>query len=465
MGLLLPFASVFLSANIASAVTFTVNTTTDELNFVKCTPQTPNNCSLRTALIWANQLAGADTIVLPQGTYRLTRLGNEPWPTTNPTVNDFDISGSTTIKGAGVGKTIIDGMGNYRVFQIRHTGSTPQAVVFEDLSIRGGKISEAVTDGNYGAAIGVLADGFDAPPSDHWLVLRRVRLFKNQIDAKQGGAILSVDGHNVWLEDTEIDQNYGLNPDLNPNTTSGPIDIRGAKSVEIHRSRIHHNTTPLAKTFCMMWFVNADNVWIDQTEISNNDWKHQICLNVIDTTLISNSTLSGNAGSAIQHNGSSQHVGELALLHVTITNNNLKGLTGAAIIRYGSNNLWLKNTIIAEQKTGTDCDVIANVDRVYSLGNNLDSDESCDLDQPTDHPNVDALLGPLQWNGGFNYTHMPEKNSPAINAGETLPDVLVDQRGVARPVGTSSDIGAVERNIWVFEPCSPGKGCIPFPEK
>lgn len=55
---------------------------------------------------------------------------------------------------------------------------------------------------------------------------------------------------------------------------------------------------------------------------------------------------------------------------------------------------------------------------------------------------IDPALGPLQDNGGFTLTHVPQAWSPAIGAGGPDCETL-DQRGVAR--AAECDIGAVER--------------------
>ena len=62
----------------------------------------------------------------------------------------------------------------------------------------------------------------------------------------------------------------------------------------------------------------------------------------------------------------------------------------------------------------------------------------------TDVDQIRDLLGPLADNGGPTKTHALLEGSPAIDAGddEIAPDT--DQRGVNRPRGSSSDIGAFE---------------------
>jgi len=57
---------------------------------------------------------------------------------------------------------------------------------------------------------------------------------------------------------------------------------------------------------------------------------------------------------------------------------------------------------------------------------------------------ADPELGPLQNNGGPTYTHALLPGSPAIDAGTNVGAPRTDQRGVSRPQGASTDIGAFE---------------------
>lgn len=73
------------------------------------------NSTLRAAVMEANALPGADTIVLLPGTYRLTIAGRDE---NNATTGDLDITESLTIIGAGEGNTIIDASGLDRAFHV-----------------------------------------------------------------------------------------------------------------------------------------------------------------------------------------------------------------------------------------------------------------------------------------------------------------------------------------------------------
>ena len=113
-----------------------VNTTEDELN-------SDGDCSLREAIQAANtDMAvdgcaagnGADTILLPAGTYTLTIPGsNEDANLTG----DLDITDTLTIVGDGPGQTIINANGIDRVFDIQYGVS---AVVISGVTIFNGYV-------------------------------------------------------------------------------------------------------------------------------------------------------------------------------------------------------------------------------------------------------------------------------------------------------------------------------------
>ncbi|HET9283874.1 MAG TPA: hypothetical protein VFR24_18145, partial [Candidatus Angelobacter sp.] len=85
--------------------TFNVNTTADGVNPGACAAATPNQCTLREAVIEANNTAGTDTINVPAGTYTLTL----PKVTGDCTAQHgaLYINDSVNIVGAGQATTII----------------------------------------------------------------------------------------------------------------------------------------------------------------------------------------------------------------------------------------------------------------------------------------------------------------------------------------------------------------------
>ena len=78
-------------------------------------------CTLRGAIEEANKHAGADTILLPAGTYLLTRVGTNEDAALD---GDLDIAHSVTITGAGAASTIIDGNGSVTGRTSRIAGRT-----------------------------------------------------------------------------------------------------------------------------------------------------------------------------------------------------------------------------------------------------------------------------------------------------------------------------------------------------
>ena len=74
----------------------------------------------------------------------------------------------------------------------------------------------------------------------------------------------------------------------------------------------------------------------------------------------------------------------------------------------------------------------------------MNSDNTCNLTDPSDLPRVDPLLGPLQNNGGPTLTHALLLGSPAIDAGDDGAAPGTDQRGISRPQEVATDIGAYE---------------------
>src|SRR5262249_53847315 len=107
----LALVALVLSVQPAFAASFAVNSTADTVDVNPGTgvcADAANNCTLRAAIMETNALPGADTIMLPAGTYLLTLPNaggvNEDMDATG----DLDVTDSLTINGAGSGSTIIE---------------------------------------------------------------------------------------------------------------------------------------------------------------------------------------------------------------------------------------------------------------------------------------------------------------------------------------------------------------------
>ncbi|HEV7785869.1 MAG TPA: choice-of-anchor Q domain-containing protein, partial [Thermoanaerobaculia bacterium] len=121
--------SLALAATTAAAhaAVYIPTKTTDSAG--TCTPQ---DCSLREAVLAANQNPGEDVILLHAGTYTLTIPGtNEDLGATG----DLDVEDNLVLLGDGAATTIIDGGGLDRIFQV------PAGISAEirDVTLRNGK--------------------------------------------------------------------------------------------------------------------------------------------------------------------------------------------------------------------------------------------------------------------------------------------------------------------------------------
>jgi CSLREA domain-containing protein len=161
-------------AVLGGAETFTVNLITDVVDALLTDGICDTNlgtagdqCSLRAAIQQANANAGANTIVLPGGTYVLTRAGTSE----NAAVTgDLDITDALTINGAGAHATVLEAAGLDRGFEIR----SPAAVTIKGLTIQGGNPGNSTGGGilvNSGAS----------------LDLDTVTLQNNQVGTSAGG--------------------------------------------------------------------------------------------------------------------------------------------------------------------------------------------------------------------------------------------------------------------------------------
>ena len=136
----------------ALLATFTVNSTVDavDANPGGGTALTATGqITLRSAIQEANALAGADTIVLPAGTYLLTIAGTGE---NGAATGDLDITDDLTITGVAAGTTIVDGAKIDRIFEIMpdvnvaisgvtiENGETPNASLAPGISSDGGGI-------------------------------------------------------------------------------------------------------------------------------------------------------------------------------------------------------------------------------------------------------------------------------------------------------------------------------------
>jgi uncharacterized repeat protein (TIGR01451 family) len=123
---------------------------------------------------------------------------------------------------------------------------------------------------------------------------------------------------------------------------------------------------------------------------------------------------------------------------------------GASVFAYGP--VELSRSIIAngtDRGRADDCATAGGQGFIESLGGNVSTGDTCQLDSEIDKPGTDPLLGELRDNGGPTETRALRPGSPAIDATDAGECPDTDQRGGARPpedgsAGARCDAGAYE---------------------
>jgi predicted outer membrane repeat protein len=485
----------------ANAAAFVVDRTDDDPTAKACTGA-PNDCSLRGAILAANENGGAsDTITLPAGTYTLTQVGS------GDEAGDLNINTSLSIVGDGASVTTIDGNGSVigervlviyggHVVEISGVtitdGANTGIVAFGELDLTSCVISSNLSTGSGGGiytSTGLTLDDTSVINNTSDNVGGGIYVFGGDVTissstisgnatvgSKYGGGIYQWSTGTVRIEDSTISSNeaYGgggissaqgtlelSQVTMSGNTArtgdGGAIYKSGTGTMDIEDSTISGNTAAGGGGGV---YAVISSTTIDGSTISGNaangtgDGGGGI-FHAAGTLTMINSSISGN--STKNHGGGMYVYSDndgIMLTNVTITDNaadsdTLNGGTGGGVHNsYGT--LTLVNTIIADN-AGDQCVAIGS-GAFNSLGLNLSSDATCNLIGPGDQPSTAPLLGALMDNGGYTYTHALSINSPAIDAGTLVYCPGVDQRDWPRAMRAGCDIGAFEAPWWVFLP-------------
>lgn len=399
---------VVAAAPAAHAADFVVDSTADAADAKPGDHQCRSDaatCTLRAAIEEADATSGADAVIIPAGRYSLSSVPTPEagFPNENDAGNgDLDITDTLTVRGAGAGRTTLDGGGLDRVFSI--DGGVTASI--SDMTITGG---DAIGGGS-AKGIGMGGAIYNVGTA----TLERLRLVGNKADG--GGAVFSIPHTYITIRDSLLAHNTAYEGGA----------IRFDSGGEVVNSTITDNTLlPLP--------------------IDPAGWPEQPkqAVAVIDE-------ISGYGG-GIDHRGGN----DVAIINSTITGNH--AIKGGGGLNSGQGyapvseevalgRMRLRNTIVAGNTSDggpANCHVSAQV--IESTGHNLDSDGSCFLTADGDLPQRDPLLGPLAYNGGATETQALLLGSPAIDAGAADGCPQHDQRGIRRPQGAGCDIGAYER--------------------
>ncbi len=204
---------------------------------------------------------------------------------------------------------------------------------------------------------------------------------------------------------------------------------------------ISHNVAAISDGGGLYWWSNGNNLSVVRSLIYDNRassssyggglYVHGNAI-IVNSTIYSNSAF--NTGGILLSNSSSLTLTNDTVISNTATNANAAGnLNGGSLAP-----LALINTIVAGGNP-KDCS-----GQIVSLGHNLTSDNTCFAAAAGDVINADPLLNSFAANGGPTYSFMPLASSYAVNGGDNAACPATDQRGVARPIGSTCDIGSIE---------------------
>lgn len=334
--------------------------------------------SLRAAVMLANKQEGEDTIIVPDGLWKLTRQGAEEEAAVT---GDLDIAEDLVIQGtaadpeAKTDGTILDGKKlKDRLFEVG-PGVT---LTLQGLTLRNGK---AIVDQS-GGAVRVIGS----------LVMEQcvVRNCKAPVD---GGAIdMNLLANNLTLDEVLFFKN-------DAGEDGGAIDVEGGV-ISISRTTFQKNHADVEG--------GALRVSGSIAEMTN-------------VTFSANSAAQDGGAMAVRDGG------VLSLTNVTSFANACKETAGIAAQQTGqSNTVLLRNTVLDDKG---DRNASGNI---TSLGGNVDSGTSCKFQVGDSLSDVKIKLLKLKNYGGFTPTHALADDSPAIDLAGYQGCPETDQRGVPR---------------------------------
>ncbi|MGI0493230.1 CHAT domain-containing protein [Alkalinema pantanalense CENA528] len=397
----------FLNPNGATINLSSTGGLTFKLNQINPQPN-PSAQSIQTAIQSIGTVNGSRNIELGAGTYR--------------TDVPIAVDRSVNINGAGIGSTIISGNQATQVFKVAGNDPTNSAGVIATLSnltIQDGQSFNGVD----GAGI------FNAGT----LKLSKVAVTNNISDGAGGGI---ANTGSLTIDQSLISSNQANNGGGGIFTSAGTLNISNSTIANNQAGGVGGGVRLVFSAT-----LNVTNSTFSNNFATANGGAFDLNSDPgITAAQLVNVTLSGNTvngtGGGISLGASQQ----ATLDSVTIANNQAAN-GGGGISNIFGGNLTLKNTIIAGNQASVNPDIQGGI---TSQGNNLIQNRGTSVGYiDSDLPDgTNPSLSPLGNYGGPTATHIPLTGSPAIDAGNTT--ATIDQRGIARPSGSKSDIGAVE---------------------
>jgi CSLREA domain-containing protein len=448
-----------LAAQQAAAATFDVNTIEDVLDGV-C----DSHCSLRDAVVTANDRPGRDLIIIPSGTYVLQIDGRHE---NRARSGDLDILETVVIRGAGRDATLIDGGEIDRVFHVHRFPPGQRAAEIEDLDITGGRATGGDNGGgllNAGSlelrrvtlsrnqAAGSCGSGGGIANQTAALVLEQVLLVENSSTCDGGGLFNRFGTVAVDLSEIRSNQTTGSGGGLH--SDSG--------TVSMVRTTVDANIADGRQSSGGGVWARASTVAVLRSTVSSNTASGSgqsrgggVWADACTLTLL-NSTLSGNHASS----GVSSLGGGLAgrLSTVVISSCTFSGNSAAQ-----GTSVWSDGSTTTVTNTLSDGNCELSLPLISGGGNIESPGNSCRFNGPSDRPSMPGSelgLGALADNGGPTRTHALLPESAARDAGVDWACPALDQRGEPRPVdGTGDglaicDVGAFEARLGSEPVCT-----------
>jgi hypothetical protein len=343
--------------------------------------------------------ASGDFIVVAAGTY----------------TEHLTIGISLNVIGSGASTTIVDGGLAGRVANIPNSGTS---VTLSNVTIRNGLVAVSVGKGG-----GIYNAGT--------LTINNCTITNNQahgIAGNSGGGIYNAG--NLTINNSTVSRNHAY-------VISGGGGIYNSGSLRINNSTLSGNSASVGGA------INGGTITIYNSTISaNNAYVGGAISN--GSVVIVNSTLSGNRASK---QGGGVNTSTLSVFSSTLSGNS--AAQGGSIFTNGFTTI-MQNSIVANSPSGGNCN-----GTIASRGYNMSSDATCNFHNSGDRNSTNAMLGPLQNNGGPTQTMALPSGSPAVDAGNPsgCTDaqghlLTTDQRGYPRhdPEDPSGcDMGAYER--------------------
>jgi len=398
------------SASLASGATFLVDRTDDSAAATNCSVLVGGDCSLRGAIIRANQTFEHDEIRLSPGTYTLTIAGTDE---ELAATGDLDVFCDLTIRGSSEGESIINANGIDRVLDIWDLAK----VTLVQVTLEGGSVP-----GEDGGGIRLVGG------TPH-VALERCTIRNNSAD--EGGGIYAWGG-----------ASFKFSTISNNMAQSRGGGIFSLQPLFLLDSRVFLNEADSGGGL----FHSGDSAFVWRSEIfgnkvSNNGagvYNHNSMV-MSNCTLYLNFALTGKGGAIASD-------GFLLVDRTTITGNLSAGNSSSVVWNAAGKDLTFKGSILQ----GTCDTALADVS---SSGYNLESPgDSCGLVDTTDRVAVsDLMLGTVDFHGGLTRSFSLSPGSPAIDIGGGS-ELTTDQRGWPRFVdgdgnGTAqTDSGAYEYN-------------------